>query len=289
MKSDDLIKIKGRSGCKIEISQFNPIIIRKYSKSIEYNQRLNIQKEKQQNFNISFNNSSSKFKVPYIYNSNHGGNDSLAYFEMEYINGSKFSDYFLDITISQLTSLTNELVDYLYYFESTKIIKSISPTLFSEKLVEISKALIKNNVSISIKTQKVIEDLIVNVPSDTFPFSYCHGDLTFSNMIFKKNCIYIYDFLDSYLDSYLIDIVKLRQDTNIYWSLFIDSNIKECHKTKLMQILNFIDNKIDFAFYNDEYYTSWYTYLQKINLLRILPYLCSENEIKFIEEKINKL
>ena len=45
------------------------------------------------------------------------------------------------------------------------------------------------------------------------PVGTCHGDLTFSNILFNGNNYYLIDFLDSFIESPLLDIVKLRQDT----------------------------------------------------------------------------
>ncbi len=50
------------------------------------------------------------------------------------------------------------------------------------------------------------------------PVGICHGDLTFSNMLFNGNNYYLIDFLDSFVESPLLDIVKLRQDSAYLWS-----------------------------------------------------------------------
>jgi hypothetical protein len=51
------------------------------------------------------------------------------------------------------------------------------------------------------------------------PEGFCHGDLTFSNILVdgKSRRIAAFDFLDSFVESPLQDIAKIRQDTSYYW------------------------------------------------------------------------
>lgn len=50
------------------------------------------------------------------------------------------------------------------------------------------------------------------------PVGVCHGDLTFSNILFNGNNYYLIDFLDSFIEAPLLDIVKIRQDSAHLWS-----------------------------------------------------------------------
>jgi thiamine kinase-like enzyme len=52
-----------------------------------------------------------------------------------------------------------------------------------------------------------------------FPLGNCHGDLTLSNIIFDQSVgVTLIDFLDTYLESPLQDIAKLKQDYVYGWS-----------------------------------------------------------------------
>lgn len=48
----------------------------------------------------------------------------------------------------------------------------------------------------------------------------CHGDLTFSNMIFLEQGrrIILIDCLDAYLEAPILDLAKIRQETVLFWS-----------------------------------------------------------------------
>ena len=51
------------------------------------------------------------------------------------------------------------------------------------------------------------------------PLSYCCGDLTLENIMLDDNKqIYLIDFLDSFYDSWMIDVAKLLQDLELHWS-----------------------------------------------------------------------
>ena len=53
---------------------------------------------------------------------------------------------------------------------------------------------------------------------DDVPMSSCHGDLTLENIIYHDNEFFIFDFLDSFAESWFIDIAKLFQDLIARWS-----------------------------------------------------------------------
>ena len=54
---------------------------------------------------------------------------------------------------------------------------------------------------------KVFEQLPIEIE---IPMGKCHGDLTFSNILFNGNNYYLIDFLDSFIESPLLDLVKIE-------------------------------------------------------------------------------
>ena len=122
------------------------------------------------------------------------------------------------------------------------------------------------------------------------PVGKCHGDLTFSNILFTSNKFYFIDYLDSFIETPIQDIVKLRQDTLYFWSTQMYS--KRYDKIRLKIIFKYIDDKINKYFSTNEYYYVNYNILQLMNILRILPYVKKESVRDFlyniIEELLNK-
>jgi hypothetical protein len=89
--------------------------------------------------------------------------------------------------------------------------------------------------------------------------------------------LYLIDFLDSFIETPLFDIIKLRQDTKFFWS--INMLNKNVDSVKIKIGLNYLDSKIDTYFKKYSYYKLCYQYFEIINLLRILQY-CKTEKIK---------
>ena len=118
------------------------------------------------------------------------------------------------------------------------------------------------------------------------PVGVCHGDLTFSNILMKDNKIILIDFLDSYLETPLQDIVKIRQDTAHFWSLKVID--KKIDKIKIKIILEYIDRKIT-KHYQGKDFMQYYNIFQVINLLRILPYTQDKELLKVLKNEISRI
>ena len=123
---------------------------------------------------------------------------------------------------------------------------------------------------------------------------YCHGDFTFDNMLFSRRRmqILLIDFLDSFIDSPLIDIVKLRQDVRYKWYLH-KNNIKNenLDAEKVLISLSYIDKVLsDFLDQKKVDHDSIMLF-EYFNFLRILPYsdsIKTQNYLISILEKISQ-
>ena len=117
------------------------------------------------------------------------------------------------------------------------------------------------------------------------PVGTCHGDLTFSNILFNGNNYYLIDFLDSFIESPLLDIVKIRQDTAYLWSTLMYN--KPFDKVRLSIVSEKIDKAIDEYFTSRyQWYRQYYMPLQLMNFLRILQYGHDEKVIAYIKRVI---
>lgn len=116
------------------------------------------------------------------------------------------------------------------------------------------------------------------------PVDRCHGDLTFSNILFLGQKIVLIDFLDNFIETPLQDIVKLRQDTKHFWSLNLYNG--EMDFIKIKMIFEFLDRAIDVHFKKYSFYEKYYKIFQKINMLRILPYAKEEKIVYYLLKEI---
>ena len=196
----------GLSGCKLELIDSN--ILRKHSSSEPYNKRLDLQIRKQQLFS---NRVCRNIETPKILNVDR---QHLYYFDMEYVSGNSFAEYF---SVSSLKDI-EFVLDSLYgYFDDL-----ISNARFYKP--EVSKKILLDKIESLSPTTYYMEEIffirqVIEQVEMHIPQTFCHGDLTFTNIIFHQNRLYFIDFLDCFIDSFLSDLVKLKQDLWHHWSL----------------------------------------------------------------------
>ena len=168
-------------------------------------------------------------------------------------------------------------IDYINKELDECEIKSVDKSIFIDKFNSVKNNCENNELTKNNKKVKVIlndcEKKFNNLPDKIYlPCNICHGDLTFSNILFTSNKFYFIDYLDSFIETPIQDIVKLRQDTKYFWSTLMYT--KKYDIVRLNMIFNYIDNKINNYFENNnEYYVKYYEILQVMNILRILPYV----------------
>lgn len=245
-------KTVGISGCSLRVDGDRII---KSSNVRSYDQRLILQAKKQYLF--AKNEKISNFKSPFVFNV--GGD----FFSMERINGLSYYDFFMRASIDQIDSAAEKLISFINAYKSRSVFypqKELS-SLIGAKLSSLyDKSSHKN----------LIDDLIRELPAiDAIPKSFCHGDFTLSNMIFLDDDIYLIDFLDSFIDSYWVDLIKLKQDLYYLWCLsFLDGG--DCVRLRL--VFDNLYGKIKSAF-REDFQNPAFNLLDKVSILRIEPYL----------------
>jgi hypothetical protein len=252
----------GLSGCKIEL--LSKDVIRKHSNGLNYNQRLQTQSIKQANFNnLAFSNISSP-KVLF-YNS-----EDLNYFDMEYCTGENVFQYFEYCSVLETQNIKNILFQYFDYLVENSF--EYDNDYFKESVI--SKLSSLNSAS----EYKDIINLIIERYDDlninNVKGSFCHGDLTFGNMLFTENQIYFIDFLDSFIDSYLIDFAKIKQDLFYHWI----ANLNDNKSLRILQIFSYYWYNISDR-YHDIINSQAFDLIDFINLIRIEPYANEKNRI----------
>lgn len=241
-------KIKGHSSYKLSLEEN---FVKKSADSKD--DRLVASANKQKSFY------SQLFKTPKIYDI------TSSHFTMDYIEGHSFIQFLTYATKNDLDKLIKKLEGYFAENIEGKIM--IDGEVFKRKIESIDKQYLS---------------WFNDFPPEIEVYSgQCHGDLTFSNMIFS-NDIYFIDFLDSYIESPTMDLIKLRQDTHLHWSL--EMSEQKYDLNKILVALLYLDNWIQ-----DTYQFDYYNFLQKINLLRILPYAKTTHIKNFISNKFHEL
>jgi len=283
------IKMEGRSGCKLDVEKAGShVIIKKYSSSIEYNKRLLKQAKKQEDFynNLPGNHFFSTARVIEMYSSE----NELSWFSMPYLFSEKYSNYLEQASVIDLKKVLNSIIDYFNFNLKKSVSEKIDDCIITSKIEELKwKVAEKKNYTNKDYFFYALGHLKANVPDMPLPIGTCHGDFTFSNILFGDSKIYLLDFLDSFIESPLIDIVKIRQDTCFKWSIMLEKEMQSHKKNKLIQTFNYLDREIAFFCNNTLGLSQWYNYLQVFNLLRIVPYLNNSDEILFIEKSLRQI
>ena len=243
----------GLSGCSLEL--INDKVLRKHSPSIEYNSRLLSQAEKQKVF---ANRIYKNVDAPKVYDI------QSDYFDMEYIPGNTFSEFFSTASVNDVEFVVQTLFDYFDSLISTS------------RMVDATNKVLNKINSLEEKTshKQYIEFLRKYVETNRIivPHTFCHGDLTFSNIIFHKNRLFFIDFLDCYVDTFLSDLVKIKQDLDYFWAL----KTWNVHTHRLEQIYRFAWNELENRYSSFMYEP--FDILDVMNILRIEPYLTSEDQ-----------
>jgi hypothetical protein len=249
--------IQGYSGCTIEFTNGKVI-----KSSTNYPaQRLEQQAKKQQKF---ANKNYSNIHVPHILSQYYDG--ATFYFEMEYFNA-----------IDMIQFLNTKNIDYIKWF--FKVISTfIDNNLIVSTNTPLNRSVILDKYD-SVKIDNRFDATFYTLPQEIIlPIGPCHGDLTLSNILYGQNKFVLIDWLDSFIETPLIDIAKLRQDTRFYWSLLLYQ--QPYNKCRIMFALKYFDNKILKCFNNPLLHI-----FEILNLLRILPY-CKTDTMKSQIEKM---
>ena len=284
------IEVKGHSGCNIDIvREDNDLYIYKSSHDKKYLSRLVLQAEKQQKASLE---EYQHVRIPKIFSVEQ--DEEHVSVKMEYVYSRNFIEYFETAGFEQIRYFIDALICFVERELKKSILQSVPTSITMEKLMDVEKKidsnpLIKDDSSIKELIQKAKERIEALCKQTTIeiPIGICHGDLTFSNILFNGNNYYLIDFLDSFIESPLMDIVKIRQDSHHLWSQLM--YVKSYDKLRLKIICEKIDHEIDKHFSQYDWYQKYYKDYQLLNLLRILQYAKEPKIVDYLKVEICKI
>lgn len=198
----------GHSGCAIYLTEEDDgnAFIRKISRDLEYNDRLKAQCRKQKEFHRA------PIQVPAVLNEGYT-EAGLFYFDMEYIPGITLSEYIKTMEIGKIRGLVKTLTSGLVNGSGDSP-DSGANKIFQQKLSLLRRQLEELNNPVIHQALDMLEAHDWSVMTR----SPCHGDLTLENIIVKDDKLYFIDFLDSFYNSWFLDVGTLLQDVQTMWS-----------------------------------------------------------------------
>ena len=221
-----------------------------------------------------------RLKAPKVLNSGYT-EDGLYYFDMEYIQGITLAEYIKTMEIGKIKGLVEALV--------ASIVPKIQTDLTSEeqcKVIDVFNNKIANlRKLLENKKNDVINgslDRLAQHDWSKLTPSPCHGDMTLENIIVKMIGCILLIFLDSFYDSWFLDVGTLLQDVQVMWSYRFQKDIS---MNTVLRLIVFRDLLLlEIKKVNPGYVLEiYYSLLQK--LIRIYPYTEDELTYQFLNEK----
>lgn len=243
-----MIIYRGNSGCVIERKGDK---VFKHSPNEKYNERL------LKSYLKLVNDKSTIYKVPRC----ELHKNKIYTMEMDYIGGQSMVDFILEEPFKNGIWLIDKLIAIIAANTGlTDVV--IHQDVFINKLKSIH--MYHHSLDKWFRHGIILSD------------GKCHGDLTLSNMKIHDGNLYLFDHLDSYIESPVMDIIKLHQDLDFYWSLqYTNKHIP----VEYFEVMTMMRIKLHqaFALLIDN---TTYNMLQYINLARIFPYLKDQDMVK---------
>jgi len=280
------MKIRGHSGCEIKIQDG---FIVKSTSDKTYFSRLLKQIEKQKSF--CTDDTLQAIKTPEIYEVIEA-TDSLS-FKMELKLCQSHIEFFQSSNKEDIDFLFRCLCRLIYINITKSQLEEVDSRVFLKKYTDTRNAILANSIldRYDFLDQFLkIENIFAKFPKVLkLPTGFCHGDLTFSNILIdgRKKEIILIDFLDSFIESPIQDMVKIRQDTFFKWSYhFYDESFD---KKKIDIVMEHLDKNFHSFFNQFEFYRDYYFFFQILNILRVLRYAKEEKIILSIKGYLNKI
>ena len=281
------IRLKGHSGCKLflirEDNSSKVKCVRKVSKDISYNKRLETQAIKQDQF------SSKIFNIPNVIESSML--EKLFYFDMEYISGHTVASKIGTMDMRTIEELSQNIFDFIIENSQNK-----TPSSQSNKEIFLPKIDSLNELLATKKEFRRLSktfDLLYNYPWSRIQKTQSHGDLTLENILIteKGHKIFVIDFLDSFFESWIGDISKTLLDLLIGWSFrekILKNNLTENEEIRMFFLKQSFIQKVNTLDESSHIWEDVHAFLI-LDLLRIIPYTKNERIYAFLLDKLLKL
>ena len=283
------LEVKGHSGCQIDIvPEENGLFVYKSTSDPKYLERLALQARKQREAGKP---KYQHIRIPEIVSLEQTPTETIV--KMPYVYSKNFIEFFEQAGFEQIDYFINALTSFIDDEIAQSPVQKVSASIFHSKMDEIRTKCSRNTIfdgdaeiiELLDRSEKVFKSLPEYVE---IPVGVCHGDLTFSNILFNGNNYYLIDFLDNFIETPLQDIAKLRQDTAFRWSQLMYT--KKFDDVRLHIICDKIDRAIDEYFgAKYEWYNQYYHIMQLMNILRIFPYAKERKVVDYLKNIISGL
>lgn len=258
-----LKELKGHSGCHVFLCEHgNTRFVKKISGATGYFQRLEQQMIKQREFEHAW------IRKPSVYE--FGTENDCFYFTMEYIKGVQLSTFISRNTVRDLDPIIEQILTFVR--SNVRDVTTDFSAPLREKLWSISS-------TSDLQIDRYVQYCLA-FDWSSIPTGYCHGDLTFENILVHQSRLYFIDFLDSFIETPYLDLSKLLLDILVLWSWRFERRrpfIKNAHIYEM--VLSQLDSReVEIV-----------RRLLVLNLLQILPYATARCNALFVRDALEHL
>lgn len=278
------IEVIGNSGCKVEvIREDTKLFVLKSTEDPNYLKRLALQAEKQK---AASDMHVPNIIVPKVYDivRTDGKTEVL----MDYVYSQNYIDYFENAGVHEIDAFVEAMIAFVEQEIKQSPISDCPNDVLIAKFEDVaSKVSKRKDYDEELKSLLNKARTRVKIGGLRIPIGVCHGDLTFSNILFCGQQYCLIDFLDSFIETPLQDIVKLRQDSLFLWSCLLYQEPYDALRLKL--ISEYVDKRLDEHFSQYDWYKQHYDVLQLMNMLRIFPYAKEKKIVDYLKRVIKSL
>jgi hypothetical protein len=270
-----IIPLKGFSGCAILLveDETGASHVRKIARDLSYNPRLLRQAAKQSAYPANdFRRAINVREVGVL-------PSGLAYIDMDYIPGVTAAEALVSIPLTEIPRWADMLLRFAEPSDVPRH-KTLAVEIFQDKIRDIDRELTLRNLKTT-SVQKSL-DRLKSLTWTGVPASPCHGDLTFENIIVYKGQLYLFDFLDSFAETWYADIAKLMQDLIGGWS-FRHREINRNLALRLAALRHSLEAGLQTRYPGC---LPVIHALYVLALLRVLPYCALSFERTFIDQRL---
>ncbi|MCK6549738.1 phosphotransferase [Myxococcota bacterium] len=271
--------LSGLSGAQIYLVSRDERVwfVRKAARHAQGSARLRAQAAKQQRFDGL---ARPHLKTPRILGD--GEVDGRYYFDMELVRGPDGASYLGRAPFDAVVAFTDRLCGYLELAASTPAIGVHDGTgpfdALYAKLCDVER-----------RTRALSPDVLSALflgldrlrAIGAIPATLCHGDLTLENMaIGEDGTIWVLDLLDSPVEHWWQDVAKLHQDLSGGWYLRRQQRVA-------LGVMMYVSGRLlDSAAKLSPAYRDLHATLVACTFVRILPYVQSDDERRFVLDRI---
>lgn len=184
------------------------------------------------------------------------------WFSMEYVPGIGYVEFVETFPAEEVKTLLGRVLTFVRDSLSEMQWNSLSQINMQLVEKEMSKPTFPRGY------EKIGHRILQETQYRSLPRGRCHGDLTFSNLLFANGEIALLDFNDVPFESPLLDVFKLKQELKYGWTSYLTKRRHD--RTKVALVNRMLLQRLEGMLRDMHIDLKEFTYWEALNYFRIL-------------------